>query len=151
MAAEVTLNSEAAVFCAINLFQTEKVRSAWQTLMQYWHDRIEHLWGYLLVEIQVVIEGYMAISRSRMSGGLEHHVGKIFDFFLIRNPVLVLKNFALFLFVEALLLADSVFNCTLWSLVRQSVNFVSFERNVGEDNPNILLWYKTVAIEVVPI
>jgi hypothetical protein len=35
--------------------------------------------------------------------------------------------------------------------VRQRVNFVSFERNVGEDNPNILLWYKTVAIEVVPI
>ena len=93
----------------------------------------------------------MPISRTRMSGGLEHHVGKIFDFFLIRNPVLVLKNFALFLLVEALLLADTIFNCTLWSLMRQSVNVVSFERNVGEDNPNILLWYKTVAIEVVPI
>jgi hypothetical protein len=93
----------------------------------------------------------MPISWSRMRGGLEHHVGKIFDFFLIRNPVLVLKNFALFLLVEALLLGDSVFDCTLWSLSRQSVNLVSFEWNVGEDNPNILLWYKTVAIEVVPI
>ena len=119
--------------------------------MQYWHYRIEHLWGYLLVEIQVIVEGDVAICLSRMRGGLEHHVGEIFDFFLIRNPVLVLKNFALFLLVEALLLAYPVFNYTLGSLMRLSVNFISFERNVGEDDANILLWYETVAIEVVPI
>ena len=74
-----------------------------------------------------------------MRGGLENHVSEIFDFLLIRNPVLILKNFALFLLVEALLLAYPVFSCTLRSLMRLSVNFISFERNVGEDYANILL------------
>jgi len=151
MAAEVTLYSYATVFCSVYLLQTEEVRSARQTFMQYWHYRIEHLWGNLLVEIQVIFEGDVAVCLSRMRGGLEHHVSEIFDFLLIRNPVLILKNFALFLLVEALLLAYPVFSCTLRSLMRLSVNFISFERNVGEDYANILLWYETVAIEVVPI
>ena len=79
----------------------------------------------------------MKICRSRIRCGLEHHVGKIFNFFLICNPVLVLKNLALFLLVEALLLG--IFASTLRILEGQSVNLVSFERNVGEDDANILL------------
>ena len=81
----------------------------------------------------------MPICLSSMRGGLEDHVCKTFDFFLIRNPVLMLKNFALFLLIEALLLTGPVFGCTLWILLRKGINLVSFERNVGEDYPDILL------------
>ena len=76
------------------LLKSEKCWCHWQFLVEDCHQWVEHLRRYSLVNVLILFIIHM-LRRASCNTTFKYAIGKILDFFLIMNSVIIIDIFAL--------------------------------------------------------